>query len=293
MQQLQFVKDYQSHDGLRSSFFGLARSIFGISFGKWHQEGFWNERYIPYSWADGDQIIANVSVNVLDLIINGTRKKAVQLGTVMTHPDYRRKGLSASLMNRVLEDYGNKCDIMYLFANDTVLDFYPRFGFRAVEEQLFSVKNAAPHVSPEPGAIRKLDGSRPADLSFIHRFSSGRVPVSKRFGTEHAQGILMYYCMNVFHDDIYFLEDMEVIVVFRKENNRLDLYDVISRKEIRLPDIVEKIADSGIEQIVFHFTPDSTAIDLESTLYQGGLYVRTTGGQPYPAGVKHPATSIA
>jgi predicted GNAT family N-acyltransferase len=47
---------------------------------------------------------------------------------VTTHPDYRGKGLSARLVNKVLEEYENKYDYMYLFANESVLDFHLKFG---------------------------------------------------------------------------------------------------------------------------------------------------------------------
>lgn len=40
-------------------------------------------------------------------------------------------------MNKVLEEYENKYDYMYLFANESVLDFYHKFGFKPVEEHLF------------------------------------------------------------------------------------------------------------------------------------------------------------
>lgn len=43
-----------------------------------------------------DQIIANVSVKKMDLEVNGESKRALQIGTVMTHPEHRGKGLSKS-----------------------------------------------------------------------------------------------------------------------------------------------------------------------------------------------------
>lgn len=137
MQELIFMKNYKNNEVLRKSFFELAVNTFEINFEDWYQQGYWGERYIPYSYVDGDQVIANVSVNILELIIHGEKKKAIQIGTVMTHPDYRGKGLSTRLMNKVLAEYENKYDYMYLFANESVLDFYPKFGFKPVEEHLF------------------------------------------------------------------------------------------------------------------------------------------------------------
>ncbi|WP_334075015.1 GNAT family N-acetyltransferase [Paenibacillus sp. A14] len=291
MQKIIFTKDYKNNEALRKSFFELATDTFGLSFENWYQKGFWGERYIPFSFVEGDKIIANVSVNILELIMNGERKKAIQIGTVMTHPEYQRRGLSANLMNKVLEEYENKYDFMYLFANNTVLDFYPKFGFKAVEEHLFSM-DYTPSQFDQTG-IRKLNISQADDLRLIHKFASERMPVSQRLGTDYTQGVLMYYCLNVFSDDIYYLENENAIAIYKKENNHMDIFDIINAKEVKIHDILTKIADRDTEKITFHFTPDYKGIDIESNTFHGGLFVRTNGENLYPVHVKHPITSIA
>ncbi|TDL61410.1 GNAT family N-acetyltransferase [Paenibacillus amylolyticus] len=292
MQELIFIKNYKNNEVLRKSFFELAVNTFEINFEDWYQQGYWGERYIPYSYVDGDQVIANVSVNILELIIHGEKKKAIQIGTVMTHPDYRGKGLSTRLMNKVLAEYENKYDYMYLFANESVLDFYPKFGFKPVEEHLFSIKYTA-KKSPEPANIRKLNVTNAEDLRLIQKLASERLPVSQHFATHHAQGIFMFYCLNVFSDDIYYLENENVIVIYQKEDNHIELFDVVSLNEMNMKDILDKIADEDTEKITFHFTPDDQGLDLKSLITNEGLFVRTHGEHLYPVHVKHPITSIA
>ncbi|MDN4604966.1 GNAT family N-acetyltransferase [Paenibacillus sp. F6_3S_P_1C] len=291
MQELIFTKDYKNNETLRTSFFELATNTFGLSFKQWYQKGFWSERYIPFSFVEGDKVIANVSVNILELIINGEKKKAIQIGTVMTPPEYQRRGLSASLMDKVLEEYENKVDIMYLFANDTVLDFYPKFGFKSVEEHLFSMDFTPSQL--EHTDIRKLDVSQEDDLRLIYKFASERLPVSQHFGTDYTHGIVMYYCLNVFSDDIYYLENENAIAIYKKESNHMDLFDMISLKEINIQDILTKIAGKDTEKITFHFTPDYKGVDIKSNISYDGLFVRTNGENLYPVHVKHPITSIA
>ncbi|HBU80992.1 MAG TPA: GNAT family N-acetyltransferase [Paenibacillus sp.] len=293
MQELIFMKNYKNNEALRKSFFELAVNTFEINFENWYQQGFWGERYIPFSFVDGDQVIANVSVNILEFIIHGEKKKAIQIGTVMTHPDYRGKGLSARLMNKVLEEYENKYDYMYLFANESVLDFYPKFGFKPVEEHLFSMNYTA-KKSPEPANIQKLDVTNAEDLRLIHKFASERLPVSQHFATNHAQSIFMFYCLNVFSDDIYYLENENVIVIYKKEKHNIDLFDLVSLNKIHMTDILHQIADEDTEKITFHFTPDATDhIVLKSTITNDGLFVKTPGENIYPVHVKYPITSIA
>lgn len=294
MQELIFMKNYKNNDTLRNSFFELAASTFDIHFENWYQHGCWGEGYIPFSFVDGDQIVANASVNILELIIEGEKKKAIQIGTVMTHPDYRGKGLSARLMNKILEEYENKYDLMYLFANDSVLDFYPKFGFKPLEEHLFSIDFHCSANPLESANLRKLDVTDAEDLHLIRQFASQRLPVSKRFATDHTPGIFMFYCLNVFNNDIYYLENEKVIVIYQKENSSIDLFDVVSLNEINMRDIVNKIADADTEKVTFHFTPDENKdMELKSTLTDEGLFVRTPGDHIYPVRVKHPVTSIA
>lgn len=293
MQEFIFKKDYRNNEALRTSFFELAANTFDIKFENWYQQGCWGERYIPFAFVDEDQVIANASVNILELIIHGEKKTAIQIGTVMTHPDYRGKGLSASLMNKVLEEYENKVDYMYLFANESVLDFYPKFGFKPVEEHLFSIDFTA-KKSPEPANIQKLDVTNAEDLHLIQKFASERLPVSQHFATDHTQSIFMFYCLNVFSDDIYYLKNEHVIVIYKKDKHNIDLFDVVSLNKIHMTDILHQIADEDTEKITFHFTPDATDhIVLKSTLTNDGLFVRTSGEHLYPVQVKHPITSIA
>lgn len=294
MQNLRFTKNYKNNDTLRNSFFELAASTFDIHFENWYQHGCWGDGYVPFSFVDGDQIVANASVNILELVIHGEKKKAIQIGTVMTHPDYRGKGLSASLMNKILEEYENKYDLMYLFANKSVLDFYPKFGFKAVEEHLFSMDFHCSANPLESANLRKLDVTDAEDLHLIQQFASQRLPVSKRFSTDHTSGIFMFYCLNVFNNDIYYLENEKVVVIYQKENSSIDLFDVVSLNEINMRDIVNKIADADTEKVTFHFTPDENKdMELKSTLTDEGLFVRTPGDHIYPVRVKHPVTSIA
>ncbi|MBO8157184.1 MAG: GNAT family N-acetyltransferase [Bacillaceae bacterium] len=297
MNDLKFIKDYKDDENLRKSFNELATMVFGISFEEWYQKGFWNNRYIPFSYIDGGKVVANISVNVLDLVIDGEKKRALQIGTVMTHSDYRRRGLSASLMNKVLEECENKYDFMYLFANQSVLDFYPKFGFKSVHETQYSMNYSMRH-SPSNSAysgIRKLDCNHEEDLNFIYKFASERVPVSKRFGTEHTQGILMFNCMYVYNHDIYYLEREDVIVIYKKENQQIDIFDIISKKDIKIDDILSKITNGDTNKIVFHYTPDYKGIHTERHMINGSdvLFVRENGNNRFPLQIKHPLTSEA
>ena len=52
----------------------------------------------------------------------------------MTKETYRDQGLSRRLIEEILKDYQGKVDMIFLFTNETVLEFYPKFGFSRVME---------------------------------------------------------------------------------------------------------------------------------------------------------------
>ncbi|MBT2639351.1 MULTISPECIES: GNAT family N-acetyltransferase [unclassified Bacillus (in: firmicutes)] len=285
---MKLVSHYRENEVLRNSFIQLAADIFGIDFTSWHEKGYWGNRYIPFSYADGDRIAANVSVNDLDFIIEGKSYKALQIGTVMTHPEYRNKGLSASLMNHVLDAYEGIYDFIYLFANDSVLDFYPRFGFEEVEEYLYSTKVSA---GQSPFVLRKLELAR--DLEFIEKAVYGRLPVSQAFSTANSAGITMFHVLNVFPDHLYYHAEKDSIVIFTKENGTIQLYDLISTAPVDIKDIIPIFGDTDAVQ--FHFTPDDSDLQYQRVPFKrdGALFVKKRPGMELPKFIKHPFTSEA
>ncbi|MCM3666792.1 GNAT family N-acetyltransferase [Mesobacillus subterraneus] len=289
---MKLISNYRDNELLRSSFIQLAADIFGLDFKNWHKKGYWGERYVPYSFAEGDRIVANVSVNRLEIIMDGKSYRGLQIGTVMTHPDYRNRGLSASLMNHILDEYSGKYDFMYLFANDNVLDFYPRFGFERMEESQYSVSFFS---GDRGGKLRKLAIGDSNDLLLIEKMVYGREPVSRSFGTANSGGITMYHVLNVFADHLYYFEEEDSIVIFTKEEDKVHLYDVISKAPININMLLERITPKKTSEIVFHYAPDYEGLEYELSPFQreGALFVKKGAALAFPSSVKHPVTSEA
>ncbi|KOP70438.1 GCN5 family acetyltransferase [Bacillus sp. FJAT-21351] len=293
MNQIRFERGYKYNNTLRKSYSDLSSLTFGIEFEKYYQKGFWSDRYVPFSYVYQDKVIANVSVNLLDFIIEGKKKKALQIGTVMTHPDFQKRGLSTNLMSKVLAEYSDAYDFMYLFANKDVLDFYPKFGFETFNEHIFFMNFAVDQKQNRN--LRKLDISNIKDKNFIYEFVSDRIPVSETFSILHSEGIFMFYCLNVFPQNIYYLADEDVIVVFKQEEKTLNLYDIVSKKEIDIEPILTKISDLSTEKVIFHYTPSYKNLQIESEFFIGNevLFVKAFRNNSFPLNVKHPLMSQA
>ena len=251
MGKLKLIYDYRNIPRYRLSFYELAKKVFGINFEKWYERGGWNDRYICYSFVHENKMAANVSVSKMDIILEGEAKKALQIGTVMTHPEYRGKGLSAKLIYTVLEEYEKKSDFIYLFANESVVNFYPKFGFKHFAESRFSldinIKKTESHN------IRKLDISSDDDLRLIVNFSRERRPVSKILGVINDYHLLLFHCIYVFHNSIYYLEDEDLIAIFKEEEDKLFIYDLISKGDFSFEDILSDLSSGGRKKSNFLF----------------------------------------
>jgi hypothetical protein len=192
----------------------------------------------------------------MDVILDGSRKKAIQIGTVMTHPDYRGRGLSVSLMNHVLELYEDECELFFLFANKSVLDFYPKFNFQQIAESQFSLDiNFIPEGNE---SLRKLDVSNKEDLACIQKLLLSRKAVSGQFGVENNQGIFMFYMLNGLGDNLFISDQEKALVVYKQVGETIHLYDVVSRGSVNLEALLSQITGGHrpAKYVHFYFTPD-------------------------------------
>jgi len=257
MTNYQLISDYKDISTYKESFNELAKRVFELDFEKWYEKGCWNENYICYSFVDKGQVIANASVSKMTIVCISEEYKAIQVGTVMTHPDYRNQGLSGKLMNHIIEKYEQEYDFIYLFANDSVLDYYPRFGFRKTQESSFLLNISGLELKPPATrSLRRLDTNNANDYQLLERFAKERIPVSSIMGVKNNEHLLMFYFILAFNDAIYYIEDVDTIVIFKQDDKQLHLYDIISIQKVDYDVILNSLVFADTETIHFHFTPD-------------------------------------
>jgi GNAT superfamily N-acetyltransferase len=286
--ELRIIYDYKRNERYRQSFNRLTNLAFNFSLEDWYEKGFWDDKYIPYSYLAGDEIVANVSVNKMELILDGERRKAIQIGTVMTHPDCRGQGLSAALMNYVLEEWMGEYDLFYLFANRSAVDFYPRFGFEAIAESQFTL-DLKGRKDQKNRPLRKLDPSDPGTVKRIYDLVRNRKPISEVFGVENERALAIFLCLYVYNRCLYYLEEEAILAICRKEGRTLHLYDLICADEFDSDAVINRLADQSVREVVFYFTPDLLDIELhcapfksEDTFYVRGELFKQTRPFKYP-----------
>ncbi len=250
MNSFTFIKDFRDSEQHRRSFNDLTRRTYGFDFESWYRQGFWGDTYNPHALMDCDKIIANISVNKINLVIDGNDINAVQLGTVMTDEAYRNRGLSRELMHIILAEYEDTCDFIYLFANSSVLNFYPKFGFEKVTEYGCSTTVS----NDERLQCRKLDIDNAHDQELLFRLIDSMIP-SGKIGCRHDRGLVMFYCTTIYKDSIWYLPELDIAAVAHEEDGTLQLVEVFSEKELDLDLVAGSLLNNDNTKIEFGFTP--------------------------------------
>ena len=253
--------NYKDDLALRNSFNSLTEKTYGFNFKQWYEDGYWKDKYIPYSLLDGDKVISNVSVNIMDFLILGEKKRFVQIGTVMTDEEYRGQGLSRALMEVVLKEWEDKCDLIYLFANDSVLDFYPKFGFEKCNEYKYFVKRIGEKKSEN---IRKMSMDSDKDREFVYDIICNTIPISK-VSMKNNASLIMFYCTYFMKESIYYIEDYNAVVICDFNEDVLYVQDVFTTKEVNLDKIINSIINEKTEKVILGFTPNNIS-SYEKTL---------------------------
>lgn len=265
MEQFKFINNYMKDEKYRKSFNELAIKTFGLDFDEWFKRGFLDDNYINYSFLNGDKIVANVSINKFNIVYNGKVNKAIQIGTVMTDEKYKNKGLIRKLMDIILKEY-EEYDLIYLFANKSVLDFYPKFGFEKIVEGKYEMDtNQLTDIQLNHNII-KLELENEEHKNILKKIVKNRVPLSQKLCAIKDKWPLYTHCNYEFNEDLYYLKDRNIIVIFRRSNNIITLYDILSEKNFELDEIVKEIIQKDDEKIVFEFIPESKKYEIDFKL---------------------------
>ena len=243
-------KNYRNNDALRASFNRLAEKTFGLNFENWYQNGFWQDNYIPYSVVIDGEVVSNVSVNACNMNYKGRIVKLIQLGTIMTDNDHRGKGYARVLMEEVIKDYDGKVDGIYLFANDSVLEFYPKFGFKKAKEYQYSKE------------VTISGKCKAQNIPLTDKTDFDRVCKILDTNDQNAQlymvgnpGLYMFYLSQFMTENLFYIEECSSYAVAEMEDDTLILHTIIGNGAV---DEVIRAFGSQVKKVILCFTPKDT-----------------------------------
>ncbi len=257
-----FIKNYKENAIYRASFNHLTRQTYGFDFEDWYQHGYWKDQYIPYSFLYENEIVANVSVNLMEFNSLGKHVYPIQLGTVMTHTSHRNQGLSRLLIETVIKEYENSHDLFYLFANDSVLDFYPRYGFIKSEEYSYSKYF---YKKADQANCRKLGTDCEADHALLLELVNNRYPNAKTAMLGNT-ALIMFYCDSFMKEHLYYIEDLKTAVIAEYQENLLLIREVFCKKPVELDRVINAMLINESTLVRLGFTPSETASYTKETV---------------------------
>lgn len=250
---MEILHGHRDNKVLRDSFNALAEQTFGgLNFEGWYQNGFWGESYDPHSIVLDGRVVANVSVNRTDLVIGGKRRSILQLGTVMTAPEFRNRGYIRRIMEYIDREYAG-VDGIYLFGNDSVVEFYPKFGFRRGREMEYfrtveqTGENTLERVPMDgPGGWAKLTSA----------MAQGE-PHSACPMTGNPE-LFFFYVSQFMQECVYYSRALDAWVIAEPEGEELVIHNVFCGPDTALDEIIRAFGGE-VKRVHLGFAPKDTA----------------------------------
>lgn len=254
-----YTTNVRDNEILRNSFNQLTRKVFGFDFEKWYDAGHWGEWYLPHAMVDGEVVVSNVSVNLMKFDVCGVQKNYLQLGTVMTDKEYRGRGLNRDIMERILEEYQDKVDGIYLFGGDSVLDYYPKFGFTSSKEYEYYMQcNDEEHVLPY--ILEKVNinqaGQCEQIYSIITRDSQNAECLNQNDGFYMSEnlGLYQFWMLNGYGKKIYYLPECDAYIIADVKEQILNIYQILGKNRVDLKRLAKTFGEN-VKEIVLGYTP--------------------------------------
>lgn len=271
---MRIVKDYMKDETLRHELNALTKATFGFSFESWVTNGYFEGDYIPYSLEEDGKILSNVSANIMTFEQNGKTKNYVQIGTVMTDKDHRRKGLARELMEHVLKEYEGKCDGIYLFGDLSALEFYEKMGFDTKMQYVYTLKRSVVldlkqqlQKTGQDEGLELVDTNDADTKKKYMEYIRSSVP-NGAFEQVNKFGLQMFYTANM--EDVYYSKRLDSFIVMEKVGETLKLHSIISRKYIPLELFIAEI-NMEYTALQLGFTPRKEEMHLfDCAMYDGG-----------------------
>lgn len=243
-----FLNGYMDNTQYRHALNEMTQNIFHFSFEDWYKAGYFEGEYIPYSYFENGKIIANASANIMKIVQNNAEKLYIQIGTVMTRPQYRNRGLAAELISKIIRDYQAIADGFYLFANLNALGFYERQGFQRLDQWRYKQYIINSEIIPEHFVCA---GEK--DMERYKQLLRNGV-LNTRLDQKNRASLQLFYTGKL--ENVYYYRKLDCFTVMHTQDRTLYLDSVISSAKIPLAEVLKHIA-FPYNTVILGFTPEA------------------------------------
>lgn len=275
---MQLIRHFMADDARRAALNALTRQTFGFDFEKWYAAGYWEGDYLPYAFEENGRLIANVSVNRMRFLLDGQERCFVQLGTVMTDPAYRGRGLASALMREAMADAAGSCEGVYLFGDLGALPFYDKLGFHRALQYRYTLRPGVLGAPPAPeSCFAPVDPADPAVRARYAQAVRGAAPCA---ALEHLNrfSLTMFYTAGM--KRVHYCADLDFFAVLAREDDTLVVQGVFGAQRVPLRDVLARIiTDAPTLRLGFAPLPQDAGL-FDARPYDGGDDYRlfTLGG---------------
>jgi GNAT superfamily N-acetyltransferase len=242
-------------------FFHHAAEIFGVDFSRWAARGGWQENYRVVAAVEGSEIIATVGITRMRFSLGASEATGcrhlidgIQLGAVATRSDRRGEGYARRLIQDVIACADAARMPVVLFANPSVTEFYPKFGFLPLLAQRPS---AEMDIKPRDGGARLFDVARGEDRNLLGRLCSSSPIHGGILATPADPSTLLWYLCNGF-TKAYVLQEERAIVFVEATDDRLILQEWIGAPPVDLVTALSSIVTKPVKVVGFGFVAPQT-----------------------------------
>jgi hypothetical protein len=195
-------------------------------------------------------VVSHVGVIELSLVVMGQPLTVGSIHGVATHPDHRRRGYYAGLMNEVLDYCSRRYETLILTTEHP--EYFEPFGFRVIQESEFRIRCGRQGAS---GRVRRLETRDERDIALLHRLLETREPVSEVVGVVREKAV---FCFNEGWRPLHYVEDLDVVLCIELEGARLKLFDIAGPRIPTLASLLEKLPEP-VDEVVICFAGDRVA----------------------------------
>lgn len=251
--------EYQTDEKKRFEFNDMTEKEWGFDFENFYQSGYWKNNCCIYSIFYKEEIVSHTTVTLFEVIVASEKKVWAQIGTVMTKKHFRKQGLSRYLMQRIQQDFNDKIEGMFLFANNSVLDFYPKFGLIPVNEFQAGKKI---HYKQSSFHVKQLEMDHENNRKLLETYIEHARPNS--FFNLKNLDLTFFYCYAYpdfgFKNAVFHIEALDTIAIAQIEENVLHLLYVFKLRNVDMNDIIHALSNPEITEVVYGFTPQDNDV---------------------------------
>lgn len=224
-EEYEYIERVAENAHIRDEFLAAINEAFGFDFSRWQKAGLWTDKYEPHVLVKDGKVVSTVTANHMKYLF-GEVKSYVQIGGVFTREEYRKKGLAAWLMHRIIDKYQSACGQIFLFSDDDAKEFYPKMGFEAVTEYIGKMlfgRSSFPQDAQI--TLRKMNISLQSDRKLLLKCYAESNPFSA-FPSIDCAELVVFYGLEFKKDCYFYIPELGMAIVAEPSGAGIFISDI-------------------------------------------------------------------